>query len=367
MRPQPFKLERYFANHEFSARYLLSSSDCETVAMSELVEMADPAAREAWEALRLGYTQSKGLPELREEIAGLYEKAPAGAVLCGVPEELIFVAMSSTLGPGDHVVCTFPGYQSLYSVAESLGCDASYWRVREGGGWSFEAEDLDALLRPETRAVVVNFPHNPTGALPARAVLEHVVEAAGARDAWLFSDEMYRLLEFDPAARLPAACDMYEKAVSLSGLSKSFGLAGLRSGWLACRDKAFNEAAASFKDYTTICASAPGEVLSLMALRSRDVIIRRNLERIERNLKVLDRFFEDHKATFSWSRPEAGSIGLARLLEGSASQFCEEVLSAEGILLLPSTVFDFGDSHFRLGFGREDMPDVLARLASHIS
>ena len=367
MRPEPFKLERYFSKREFSARYLLSSSDCETMTMSELVEMADPEALELWEALRLGYTESRGLPLLREEIAGLYKRLGPSDVLCGAPEELIFLAMNALLEAGDHIVCTFPAYQSLYSIATELGCEVSYWRVREEENWSFVTEDLEALVRPETKAIIVNFPHNPTGTLPSLGVMERVVELARSVEAWLFSDEMYRRLELLPGTMLPAACDMYSRAVSLSGLSKAFGLAGLRSGWLASRDSGLIEGAAALKDYTTICPGAPSEVLSLIAIRARDTIIERNIKRIERNLDLLDGFFSEHGDAMSWVRPAAGSVCLAKLIEGGASSFCDELLDSEGVMLLPSTVFDYGDSHFRLGFGRENMPEALDRLAAHLS
>jgi aspartate/methionine/tyrosine aminotransferase len=232
--PEPFALERYFARHEFGARHLLSASDCEPLGQAELLELADDGLRERWESLRLGYTESQGLPELRAAVAASYQSVQAEQVLIAAPEEAIFLLMNAVLERGDHVVCTFPGYQSLYQLALALGCEVSCWRPAEEHAWRFDPEDLARIVRPATRLIVWNFPHNPTGALPSPEDFDAVLRIAEASGAYCFSDEMYRLLELDQADRLPAAVDRLDRAVSLAGMSKVFGMAGVRIGWLAC-------------------------------------------------------------------------------------------------------------------------------------
>ncbi|MBI3296782.1 MAG: aminotransferase class I/II-fold pyridoxal phosphate-dependent enzyme [Elusimicrobia bacterium] len=287
---EPFALERYFAKHEFSTEYLLSSSDCDGWAQSELLGLADPEARALWEDLRLGYSESLGHPLLRREIAALYKGVDPAQVLTAVPEEAILIAMNSLLERGDHVVCTFPGYRSLYSIAESLGCRVEKWRPEPEDGWRFDVDALIGLLRPDTKLIIVNFPHNPTGQTLSPADYRRVVEAARERGIWLFSDEMYRLLELDAGARLPSACELYDKAITLFGMSKSFGLAGTRVGWLVAKDKALFERMAAYKDYTTICGAAPSELLALIGLRAKETILARHMSRIRRNLALLDEF-----------------------------------------------------------------------------
>ena len=230
MKIEPFALERFFGKHEFSARTLLSSSDCESLAMADLLAMADGPTRKAWDELRLGYTETHGHPALRKAVSELYGGLGPDNVLTVVPEEGIFLLMHALLRPEDHVVCTFPGYQSLHEVARSLGCDVSLWMPDEEAGWVFSPERLEGLLQDDTRLVVMNFPHNPTGTLPTRDAFASMVARVRERGAYLLSDEMYRFLELDPEARLPAACTVYSKAITLSGLSKSFGLPGLRVG-----------------------------------------------------------------------------------------------------------------------------------------
>ena len=363
----PFKLERYFARYEFSVKYQLSSSDCDGLLQSDLVGMADNETGKLWQDLSLGYTESLGHPLLREEISKLYQGISGDDSLVIVPEEGILIALNSILREGDHVICTFPGYQSLYEIAEGLGCEVTKWEPEEQNGWRFDPEFLKNNIRPTTKLVIVNFPHNPTGYYPPPEDYERIVDLAREHDLHLFSDEIYRFLEYGTAARLPSACEVYEKAISLFGMSKSFGMAGARIGWLVTKDKSLFTKMAAFKDYTTICGSAPSEILSIIALRSKEKIIERHLARIKRNLVLLDAFFEEFDDRFAWIRPQAGTIAFPRFKGPvNASDFCRKVVQEANIMLLPSTVFDYGDQHFRLGFGRENMPEVLGIFRDYL-
>ena len=356
----PFKLERYFARYEFSVKYQLSSSDCDGLLQSDLVGMADQETGKLWQDLALGYTESLGHPLLREEISKLYQGISAEDCLVIVPEEGIFIALNSILHKGDHVICTFPGYQSLYEIAQGLGCEVTRWEPEEQNGWRFDPDFLKKNIKPNTKLVIVNFPHNPTGYYPPLEDYEKIIDLARENDLYLFSDEMYRFLEYGAAESLPSACEVYEKAISLFGMSKTFGMAGARLGWLVTKDADLYAKMAAFKDYTTICGSAPSEILSIIALRSKEKIIDRHLARIKRNLALLDAFFEEFNDRFAWVRPKAGTIAFPRLKGPlNASDFCQKVVQEAEIMLLPSTVFDYGDQHFRLGFGRENMPEVL--------
>lgn len=367
MKITPFKLERYFAKYEFSTRYLLSCSDCEPLSMEELVQMADNKSKQLWETLKLGYTESAGHPLLREAIAKQYSSIDVDDILTVVPEEGIFLFMNALLEPGDHMLCTFPGYQSLYAVADSIGCQVSAWEPDEAQGWRFELAQLEKKLRPNTRLVVVNFPHNPTGYLPLRKPYEDLIRLVAQKGITLLSDEMYRFLEIEAGTTLPSACDLYENAVSLSGLSKAFGLPGLRIGWMVSKNQEIISRMSVLKDYTTICASAPSEILGIIALDNMKQIIDQQLARIRRNLSVLDSFFSAHDNWFAWARPSAGSICFPQLLapEG-ADAFCEDLVNSAGIMLVPSSTFNFGNRHVRVGFGRQDLPEVLERFADYL-
>ncbi|SAK46302.1 aminotransferase class I/II-fold pyridoxal phosphate-dependent enzyme [Caballeronia ptereochthonis] len=366
MQPTPFKLERYFAQHEFTARHLLCSSDPESMSIGELLAF-EPGSidglRETW----LGYTEHPGAPALRRELATLCENVRDDEIIVHTgAQEAIYSFMSSMLAPGDHVIVHMPGYQSHYSVAEAMGVKVSPWKAREQAGWAVDPDELEALVTPATRALVICAPHNPTGYLPSRDVFDAIVAFARRHELWLFSDEVYRGLEHDPADRLPAACDVYERAISLGALSKTHGLAGLRLGWIATKSAEVLRRMSTFKDYLTISNSAPGEYLAAIAVRHTDALIARSIDIVRSNLCLLDDFFTRRADRFEWHRPRAGTIGFVRLKHGHAEQFCAELLERTGVLLLPSTLIDYGDAHFRLGFGRRNMPDVLAILDAHL-
>lgn len=361
----PFVLERYMAEREFRARRLLSSSDCEPCRMAELVAEADVELRSLWRDLRLGYTESQGHPLLRREIAALYRDVGQDEVLEVVPEEGIFLAMNALCAPGDHVVVTFPAYQSLHAVARSIGCRVSTWQPEDERSWRFDPARLRELVGDGAALIVVNFPHNPTGWLPGTDELSEIVAIASGAGAWLFSDEMYRMLEHEPGTTLPSAVELYERAVALGGLSKAFSAPGLRVGWLIARERSLLARLSELKDYTTICGSGPSEVLALMVLRGRRRILDRNLALIRRNLAHVDQVMAGLDGLLGWTRPRAGSIGLARLeREQSATDLCHMLMAETGLMLLPSTTFDFGDRHVRLGFGRADFTDGLDELAA---
>lgn len=351
MRIQDFKLERYFAEYEFSAPYLLCCSDCESLRAADLLAM-DPGAGEAFQDLWLGYTESRGNPTLRGEIAKLYEGIePEQVLVHSGAEEAIFVAMNVLLQKGDHVIVQSPCYQSLAEVARAIGCDVTSWEARESSGWALDPDDLKKLLRPETRLVVVNCPHNPTGYTMTREVFDELARLSRHYGFTVFSDEVYRFLEYDERDRLPAWCEMDGKGISVGVMSKAFGLAGLRIGWSVTRDPALFERLAAFKDFTTICNSAPSEFLSTVALKHRDRILQRNLDIVLKNLSVLDRFFSRFSERFCWRRPKAGPVAFPSLRAGNAEEFCRDLVEKAGVLLLPGTVYDAGPSHFRIGFG----------------
>jgi aspartate/methionine/tyrosine aminotransferase len=361
-----FALERYFARHEFDAPYLLSSSDMETMRLDELLALADGEGRRMWEDLALGYTEPQGHPLLREEIASLYETVPPeGVLVFSGAEEAIFALANVVAGgrPRFRAAVVWPAYQSLYEVARSAGAEVDLLELRYEDGWALDPVALDGLLGPSTGLVVLNFPHNPTGAQPDGETFRRAVGAAGDAGAVVLSDEVYRLLEHDPRSRLPAAADLHEGAVSLGVMSKSFGLAGLRIGWLATRDADLLRRVAAFKDYTTICNSAPSEVLALIALRAREEILSRNLGIVLDNLPLADAFFRKWRGTFEWIRPRVGCIGFPRLLpDVPAEEFAAGLVEEEGAMLLPGTVYGHPGNHFRLGFGRRNFPEALERL-----
>jgi aspartate/methionine/tyrosine aminotransferase len=366
--PGPFKLERYFAGREFKAKHLLSSSECESLGLEELLGLFDGETRGLWNDLRLGYTESAGHPVLRREIASLYRGLGSDDIVVLSPGEGILIALTALLGPGDHAVVTFPAYQSLTEIPAARGCATTLWPLElDGGGWALDPDFLERRIGKNTRVVAVNFPHNPTGCHLSRDRFARVVEICEKHGVTLFSDEMYRFLEHDEGERLEAAASLTARGVSLSGLSKSFGLPGLRIGWLASRDKRLIGAFSRLRDYTTLCSSAPSEILAIGALRAKDRILARNRSIVLRNLEIAGEFFERHRNLFTWVRPRAGSVSLARLNRlVPVADFCENLFRRRGVMLLPGSVFDLEGNYFRVGIGRSGMEEGLGVLEDYL-
>ena len=366
MKPRPFELERYFARHEFSAPYLLGCSDCESFSIRELLALS-PKAKDPFESLWLGYTESQGHPQLRRQIASLYSDiSPDEVLVHSGAEEAIFNFMNTELSAGDHIVVHSPYYQSLGEVARALGAGVTEWESNAEKDWQLDLNFLEYALNEHTRVVVVNFPHNPTGYLPEEAFLRDLAAMSEKHGFMVFSDEVYRFLEYRESDRLPAFCELNDRAVSLGVMSKSFGLAGLRIGWTVTRNKALYDRLAAFKDYTTICNSAPSEFLATLALGQRDVIFERNLAIIRENLERLQAFFAQYADSFRWSQPKAGPIAFPHLLKGPVDEFCRQLISKAGVLLLPGTLYGKKYNCFRIGFGRRNLAQCLEKLIGFV-
>ena len=312
MQISPFKIERYFARYEFKVDYLMCASDCESLCIEDLLAL-EPNAADRLHQHWLGYTESEGSPSLRREICGIYRNiAPNEILVHSGAEEAIFLFMHAVLEAGDHVIVHWPCYQSLCEVAHSIGCQMTLWKANEKRGWALDIDDLKQSIRPNTKVIIINTPHNPTGYLIPVGMFKEVIHIAQEKGIILFSDEVYRESEYQPEDRLPAACDLGEHTVSLGVTSKTYGLAGLRIGWIATHNSDIYARMAILKDYTTICNSAPSEFLAELALRHRSELVKRNLELIAGNLAILDQFFSRYTNRFKWQRPKAGCIGFPK-------------------------------------------------------
>lgn len=360
-----FKLEEYFAKYEFVAPFMMGSSDPETHTLTELVSMADKECLSLWNNLKFTYTETHGLPLLREEISKLYNTQHKDNILVFAgAEEAIYITMQVMLKRGDHVVVLTPCYQSLKAIPKAVGANITEISLDwENNNWSFNLEKFKTVVTNQTKLVILNFPHNPTGFHPSQELFKDIIDVVKQHDAYLFSDEVYRLSEQNPDDCLPNAVDCYEKAISLGVMSKSFGFPGLRIGWLASRDKSLLHSLASYKNYTSICNSAPSEILSLIALRNKEHILKRNRNIAKNNLDLLDNFFNRYSALYDWYRPIAGFINFPKLkLEINIDEFAEKLINEEGVIILPGSLFDNSNNHFRLGFGRKNLSDSLSRL-----
>ena len=259
----------------------------------------------------------------------------------------------------------FSGKPVFFSISVGRQSQTRISRIApdSGNDWRLDLDQLESMIRPNTKAIVINTPHNPTGYLMSRGDWSSLHLLAAERGIFVFCDEVYRESEYETADRLAAGCDMGSHGISLGVMSKTYGLAGLRIGWIASQNREVIDTLRGMKDYTSICNSAPSEFLAELALRNRNQLVLRNMGIIKSNLSLLDQFFQIHNRQFQWTRPQAGAIAFPKLQTGEGiDTFCDRLLKETGVLLAPGTMFDFPGNHFRMGFGRSNFADGLDAL-----
>ncbi|MBT6036552.1 MAG: aminotransferase class I/II-fold pyridoxal phosphate-dependent enzyme [Kordiimonadaceae bacterium] len=360
-----FELEVFFSKWEFKAKYHLTASDMESMSMKDLLALASDDDRAAFDNLWLGYTETYGLPALRSEIAKTYDTLEDQDILCfNGAEEGIYAAMKAMLTPDDHVIVIVPNYQAAETIPLSI-CDVTGISLQADNDWALDIDAIIGALRPNTKIISINFPNNPTGKIISREELDTLVEIARKFEIYIFSDEVYQGIELDENKRIPQLADIYEKGISLNVMSKAYGLPGLRLGWIACRDHDILQDIERYKHFLTICNSAPSEILSLIALKARDKILQRNKALLSQNLDKLDKFFGEFPDVFEWNRPDGGAVAYPKYIgDGTANQFCEDLLEETGVLILPPRIYNSEllstpQDRFRIGFGRSGMDEML--------
>jgi aspartate/methionine/tyrosine aminotransferase len=367
-----FRLETFFSRWEFTARYHMCASDMETLSLQELLSMANDDDRDAWESLKLGYTETFGAPALLEAISSTYEQiSPAELLTFAGAEEGIFAAMQCLLQPDDHAIVITPNYQSAETIPAAL-CEVSGVPLDPDNNWDLDPDLVRKAIKKNTKVISINFPHNPSGKIIDRSVFDELIAIASKEGIYIFSDEVYRLIERDEAIRLPQMADCYERGMSLNVMSKAYGLAGLRIGWIATQDQDLLSRMERTKHYLSICNSAPSEVLALIALHSSAKILERNRNIVDTNLASLNKFFADHDELFDWSVPDGGCIGYPKYLgEDGVESFCENLVETTGALLLPASVYSSTlgptpEDRFRIGYGRLNTEEGLAEMRTFL-
>jgi aspartate/methionine/tyrosine aminotransferase len=367
-----FALEVYFSQWEFKARHHLTASDAESMHVSELLALADPEARARWEGVWLGYTETSGAPWLRELIAATYDVVrPTEILTFAGAQEGLYCAMGALLRPEDHAIVVVPNYQSAETIPLSL-CAVSGVALDPDHHWTLDIDEIEAAVRPNTTLISINFPNNPTGKVLERDRFDALIALCRRRGIWLFSDEVYRLLERNEAHRLPQVVDVYERGLSLNVMSKAYGLPGLRIGWIACRDRTVLQRMERRKHFLSICNAAPSEALAAIALRAGARILERNRAIAASNLNLLDRFFAEYPDLFDWWPPEGSVVAYPRYtgVDGVES-FTTGLVAEAGVLLLPASIYrsellPTPRDRFRIGYGRANMADGLAAVRTFL-
>ena len=367
-----FRLETHFSKWEFRARYHMTASDAESMSMRDLLAMATPEEREEFEGLWLGYTETYGAPDLRETIASTFQTRSANEVLCFAgASEGIFAANNVILDRGSHAIVVTPNYQSHETLPAAI-CEATGIPLDPDDGWSLDIDQVAAAIRSNTRLVTINFPHNPTGAILSLDRYHALIELCRQHGIYILHDEIFHGLGPTGTVHLPFVADIYERGLSLNVMSKSYGLPGIRIGWIACADRDLLSKMERMKHYLSICSSGPSERLTKIALNNRDKILARNCSIVDKNLPKWDEFFARYPDLFDWYRPDGSCMAFPRYkgAEG-VEEFTRALVEESGVLLLPSTIYrsELGETpadRFRLGYGRKSLDQGLAALDTHL-
>lgn len=361
-----FPLVNWFATAEGRFDISLSHSDCEPLNVSDLL---DGDGLNSLTDFGLGYGSFAGLDELRQLVSQQYTTIEKDKVLIfsGV-SEAIYTFMRSILSPGDEVIVQSPIFNSLRGTAQSIGCNIIDWRPSDEATTTFDPSALVELFSSSTKLIVFNFPHNPSGQMINEAGLRLICDAARESDAFVFSDEQFRLLEMPGTATLPAACDVYEKAISVTGVSKAYGLGGLRIGWLATQCQEVIDRAREYRFYTTEMTNTPCQWLAARALEQGATIIPRNRDLITDNLARLRAFADQHSDKIMVQEPKAGTMALVEQRTSLTSkQFCNQLLDAQRVFLVPGEAMGISNRLLRFGLGRADFQDGLDRVGQFLN
>lgn len=368
-----FRLETHFSKWEFKARYHLTASDAQSMSMADLLAMASPDDRAAFEGMWLGYTETFGAPDLRAAIAATYADQTAADILCFAgASEGIFAANTVLLDADSHAVVVTPNYQSHETMPLAI-CEATGVPLDPDDGWSLDIDRVAAAIRPNTRLLTINFPHNPTGAILPLDRYQALIGLCRKHGIYILHDEIFNGLGPTGARHLPFVADLYERGLSLNVMSKAYGLPGLRIGWIACKDAEVLSRMERMKHYLSICNSGPSERLALIALKNRDQILARTCAIVDENLPKWDAFFARHAALFDWQRPDGSCMGFPRYRgPGGVEAFTRDLLDKAGALFLPSTIYrsDLGPTpsdRFRLGYGRKGLDAGIAAVEDFLA
>ncbi len=356
-----FPLVKWFAAAEGRFDISLSHSDCQPISVSDVLDGEGLAELANFD---LGYGTFAGLDELRRVIADQYSTLDQDDILVfSGASEAIYTFMRTNLSAGDEVIVQSPIFNSLRGTAEGIGCKIVEWRPNEELACDFDPSQLARLCSDNTKLIVFNFPHNPSGQTISETQLQSIVETARKHDAMVFSDEQFRLLELPSTPRISAACDLYEKAVSVTSVSKTYGMGGLRIGWLATRDRDVIGRAREYRYYTTEMTNTPCQLLATEAIRKGEQILSRNRSLIESNAEKLAAFCQHHSAFLRLQPPKAGTMALVEQHSTlSSTEFCDRLLDQQRVFLVPGASMGLSDRLLRFGFGRSDFSDGLERL-----
>jgi len=346
MQLKPFLLDAWLDQYEHDIEFNLAASTGPTWTVNEVLALADEEVRHCFLNHKLVYSRPAGADSLREAIAEMQHVPVESVQIVTGASEALVALMWLAAEPGANVIVPLPGFTTFSALPESLGLETRFYHVRRENGFRIDPEVIKRLADANTKLILVNSPHNPTGASISDEEMEALHDFCAERGIQLVSDEVYHPIyhgrQTRSAARLP-------HATVISDLSKAFSIAGVRTGWMIEHDAERRRQYWTARAYFSISNTTTGEILSEIAIRKRDVVLGKTQEASTRNLKLLEGFMAEHRDVLGWIPPAGGMTAFPWLLSAESDRrFCQTA-AERGILLAPGDCFDV-PSHFRLGF-----------------
>jgi aspartate/methionine/tyrosine aminotransferase len=364
MQLKPFLLDIWLDAYEHGIEFNLASSTGPSWTLNEILSLANDKERERFLNHKVVYGRPAGADGLRSAIAEMHGvETDAVQVVTGASEALL-ILMWLAAEPGANVILPQPGFTTFSALPESMRLETRYYAVRRENGFRFDVEEIKRLADRNTKLILINSPHNPTGATISDAELDVLHEFASSRGIQLVSDEVYHpIFHGQPtksASRLPHATVIHD-------FSKAFPLSGIRTGWMIEHDAKRRKEYWNARAYFSITNNTTGEFLAELAMRHREVVLGRTQKAASENLRLLGRFMSEHQETIAWIPPRGGMTAFPWLVSGEDSRAFCKAAAARSILLAPGDCFD-APSHFRLGFAAvaDKLPDALDRMAEFI-
>jgi aspartate/methionine/tyrosine aminotransferase len=355
MKIEPFALERWMVTWETEVDYDLAESGIQPMSVHELAELTGEQDRiDAILREPLLYSEACGTAELRSIIASLYSNtSPENVLVTNGAIEANFLLFNTLLVQGDEVIVVDPCYQQLASVPRALGCDVKLWRLTPENGFRYDLDELQQLVSQRTRLIVINSPHNPTGSILTQDEMNQVFEIAQSVGAMVLSDEAYRWLTLpdQPECAAPAR-ELGDTGLSVSTLSKPFGLPGLRIGWLVAPEEIVKECWA-FRDYVSLSPGYLNDRLAQIVLSHRETLLGRTKQIASGNLAMVEQWIREREGLVDWVRPRGGLLGLLNYqMNIPSAELADNLAQEASVMLAPGSAFGH-EYHLRIGFGAD--------------
>lgn len=373
MNYETFALERWMTRWELEVTHDICESGIKPLSLADILtllpENAAARLQSTIQSVPLGYSEARGTIELRSALADTYSSTSPEEILVTTGAiEANFLLFNVLVQPGDHVVVVDPAYQQLQSVPKALGADVELLSVVHDDGYHYDLDELRAMVRPETRLIVVNTPHNPTGAMLSDEQIEELIKIARENDAWILSDEAYRWIEHPGGESIPAPMrGRYEKGISVGTVSKPFGVPGLRIGWFAAPAEIV-QSAWGVRDYVSLSPAKLSDIITTQIIVHRDAIFARNAAIIGENLETANHWFAENAGIVTWTPPRAGLLAMMSYAVSIDSTTLGDRLAAEaGVMLAPGDAFGM-PGRLRIGIGQDPVifREGLERTASFL-